>query len=113
MQGVVHAGHLPPYKPAFNTVHYTNADGDTVYRFDGYDIIVWRLHGGYVLHHQGAIGAALARRYNRYTPARVSRNAGQWCILARDGRLVPIWDGMVLDAEGFPVDPHPPRKFRS
>lgn len=113
MHGAAHAGYFPPTELGVNTVKYTRPDGTTAIRVRGVDIILLHLDSTYSLFHGGrGISVFTVRRYQRFTPARISKVRGLWHILTRGGDLIPITDGMRLDVDGYPVCDRPTRAVK-
>lgn len=66
---------------------------------------------GYIIDSGGWRSVTTKERINRYIPNHVYQNKGVWYIDGRDGEQTLFYDGMQLDADGYPTEPRPTGKY--
>jgi hypothetical protein len=106
MSGVDVAPGTKPKSMAINTVRYTDANGDTRYRFHETDIVIAHKDGTFTLNTGGWNTPTTKERISRYAPVRPYTVKGQLWLNSE----TPFFDGVHVDAEGKPMGVEPFRK---
>lgn len=104
MEGVAHAANPKPAIACYNVAHYTAPNGDKVWRQRYTDIVTLHADGTATLDSGGWNTVTTKRKINEFSKARLYQRRRVWYIDGRDGKPVEFYDGIKIDADGFPIN---------
>lgn len=99
-------GRHKTYRTAANNTTVREVEGGAVaIQLHATDIVIVLASGGFVLNSGGWRSVTTKERINRYTPARLWQDKSVWYIADKTGKPTLFYDGMTIDAEGYPIKP--------